>query len=44
MKGRRIHGESNVRSTAQRQNLIRSAGHEQNRRSDGYGKQCSLAW
>ena len=45
---RKIHGESNVWSTAQRQKQIYGfdvyAGLEGNHRSVGSGKQCSLLW
>ena len=44
MKYRKIHGESNVWSAAQRQKKIYRfdvhAGFEENYRSVGYGKQC----
>ena len=47
-KDRKIHGESNVWSTAQRQKKIYRfdiyAWLELNHRSVGYGKQCSLLW
>ena len=46
MKDRKIHGESNVWSTAQRQKKINGfnvhVGIELSHRSVGYGKQCSL--
>ena len=47
MKDRKIHGDSNVWSAAQRKKILRfdaHAGFEGNHRSVGYGKQCSLVW
>ena len=48
VKDRKIHGESNVWSTAQRQKVIYGfdvhAGFEGNYGSVGYGRQCSLVW
>ena len=45
---RRIHGESNVSSTAQRRKKVDGfnvhAGFVENHRSVGYVKQCSLVW
>ena len=48
LKDRKINGESNVWSAAQRQKKIYrfdvDAGLDQNYISIGYGEQCSLAW
>ena len=48
MNDRKIQGESNVRSAAQRLRKIYRfdihAGLEGNYISAGYGKQCSLVW